>query len=198
MPTGDATWPVRLRSALAVTAVGALLLAGCSSEATPASSGPSSGSTSDSAGPSGSPSSSPSESPPAEPDPVKGTAGQRAFVTHVIDLWGFALRTNDVRPLSALGRGKPCGGCPALRRELAQRADQGWSVDFAGAQVHGIKLAGQGKVEVASATVDIPESDSFNTDGTFRNTNPAHSGATFTVQMRYTGKQYQLLAFSVS
>jgi hypothetical protein len=64
--------------------------------------------------------------------------------------------------------------------------------------VHGIKLAGQGKVEVASATVDIPESDSFNTDGTFRNTNPAHPGATFTVQMRYTGKQYQLLAFSVS
>jgi hypothetical protein len=138
------------------------------------------------------------EPPPPAPAPAKGADGQRAFARHVIDLWGFALRTNDVKPLVALGRGTPCGGCAALQRELARRASQGWAVDFAGAQLRRMKLTKQGTVQVARATVDIPESDSFNTDGTYRNTNPAHPGATFEVQMRLAGGRYRLVAFTVS
>ena len=50
---------------------------------------------------------------------------------------------------------------------------------------------------VARATVDIPASDSYTTDGTFRNTSPAHKGATFVVRMRYVRTQWRLVSFSV-
>jgi hypothetical protein len=115
-----------------------------------------------------------------------------------MDLWEFALRTNDAEPLVALGRGKPCGGCPALQRELARRAADGWTVDFVGLDVRRVTVGKRGDAQVARATVDIPESDSYNVDGTYRNSNPAHSGATFETVMRFVGGRYRLLSFSVS
>jgi hypothetical protein len=202
MPTGARTPSLRRKCALVGTVVGAVLVAGCSGNASPQERKPSAPTTtgaSSSARTSPAPSPVPTvEPPPAAPAPAKGPAGQRAFARHVIDLWGFALRNNDAKPLVALGRGKPCGGCAALQRELARRAAQHWSVDFDGARLRRMTLTKRGTVQAARATVDIPASDSYNTDGTYRNTNPAHPGATFEVQMRLAGGRYRLVAFTVS
>lgn len=197
--------PPRVRRTL-VAALGAgVLVAGCSSgSVTPSARNTPSTSATTRAAPSPSSSRSPSpaptvERPPAAPRPVPGRAGQRAFARHVMDLWGYALRTNDVKPLAALGAGKKaCAGCAALGRELAQRRRQGWTVDFPGVDVRKLTVANQGDVRVARAKVDIAESDSFNADGSFRNTNPAHAGATFVVQMRFVSKRYRLVSFTVS
>jgi hypothetical protein len=151
-----------------------------------------------------SPSTSPSpsaEAPPAAPSAAKGPAGEKVFARHVMDLWGYALRTNDARPLLAASvAGKSCGGCKPLAADLARRKQQGWSVDFSGVTVHGItvprKQPKKGPVS-ATATVDIPESDSFNDDGSYRNTNPAHAGVPFTVRMIYTMRGYRLVSFTV-
>ena len=116
-----------------------------------------------------------------------------------MDLWGYALRTNDARPLVALGRGTPCGGCAALSHELARRVRQGWVVDFAGLNVRRVALVDPlGAGRVARATVDIPASDFYDTDGRFRNMNPAHGAATFLVRMRYSDRGYRLVSFTVS
>jgi hypothetical protein len=116
-----------------------------------------------------------------------------------MDLWGFALRTNDVRPLASLGAGaRPCGGCAALRSELARRRAEKWSVDFRGVDVRRLRVSGPARAAVARAVVDIPASDSFHDDGTFRNTSPAHTAAAFDVRMRFTGRAYRLVSFTVS
>lgn len=139
------------------------------------------------------------ETPPAAPRAARGQAGERAFARHVMDLWAYALRTNDAKPLSALGVGtKPCGGCAALTHELGRRRTQGWTVDLAGVRVKKFRITRQGDVQVVRAGVDIPQSDSYNADGTFRNTSPAHPGATFEVQMRLTDRRYRLVSFTVS
>jgi hypothetical protein len=201
MPTGAGASPppARLRRA-AVAVVGtAVLLGGCSSQ----SSDPTSASTPPP--PSPSPTSAASspvpavEPAPRAPRPVRGRTGQRAFAEHVIDLWGYALRTNDAEPLTTLSAGKkPCGGCPALTRTLAQRRSEGWTVDLDAVHVRRIKLTERTGVKVARATVDVPESDSYNTDGSYRNANEAHQGATFEVQMRFAGGRYRLVSFTVS
>ena len=114
-----------------------------------------------------------------------------------MDLWAYALRTNDASPLAATGLGrKPCGGCAPLAKELAKRRTQGWTVDFPGLAVRHVALSSLGGDRVARARVDVPASDSYNDDGTFRNTSPAHSGATFLVQMRLVKKQWRLVSFS--
>ena len=121
-------------------------------------------------------------------------------------VWGYTLRTDDPRPLTRLGPpGSPCRGCTDLARELRKRRKQGWAVHFPGVVVRTIKVtrrhakgAKKGKQADAMAKVDIPRSDSYNADGTFRNTNPAHPHASFDVRMRYTPKGYRLLSFSVS
>ena len=59
-----------------------------------------------------------------------------------------------------------------------------------------IALSSQGGERVAQARVDVPASDSYNDDGTFRNTSPAHKGAEFLVQMRYVKSQWRLVSFS--
>jgi hypothetical protein len=116
-----------------------------------------------------------------------------------MDLWGYALRTDDARPLTRLSAGAgPCGGCAELTRELAKRRSQGWSVDFAGLDVRRVGVSGRGPVVTSRSLVDIPESSSFTTDGTFRNTSPAHRGARFEVRMRLTPRGYRLLSFTVS
>jgi hypothetical protein len=116
-----------------------------------------------------------------------------------MDLWGYALRTNDAGPLTRLAGKKACGGCSALGRELDRRKKQGWVVDFTGLTVRTVSVAKQnGPEHVARATVDIPESDSYNADGSFRNTSPAHTGSKFVVRMRYADKHYLLVSFTVS
>lgn len=47
-------------------------------------------------------------------------------------------------------------------------------------------------------SVAIPESDSYNEDGTYRSTNPAHPRDIFEVEMRYTSSGFELLSFRVS
>lgn len=116
-----------------------------------------------------------------------------------MDLWGYALRTNDTRPLLALRPGKKaCDGCQEFARELAGRKKQGWSVDFPGVDVRAIRVVRARDSVLARATVDLPESDSFNDDGSYRNTSPAHTGARFDVRMRLTKAGYTLLSFTVT
>lgn len=189
--------PRRARLLLAVLLATTLLVGGCSSassddEASPTpSAAPGAGGTTAA--------STTGEQPPAAPRARPGRAGERAFARHVMALWGFALRTNDVRPLVSLGgAARTCGGCAALRTELARRRAQKWSVDFRGVDVRRLRVSGPPRAAVARATVDIPASDSFHDDGTFRNTSPAHAGASFDVRMRFTGRAYRLVSFTVS
>ena len=188
----------RRRLAAAPVVVLALLLAGCSESDGGGSQDPPA-TASAAASPS---SSAPSrEPPPALPAAArsKGRAGKRVFARHVMDVWGYALRTNDARPLTALGsKRKPCGGCGAFARTLASRRTQGWAVDFPGLRVRSLEVSASGGQAVARARVDVPQSDSYNDDGSFRNTSPAHKGASFVVRMRYAGKGYRLVSFTVS
>jgi hypothetical protein len=191
----------RRAAVVLVAALGfGLLLGGCSADGTTTSARRTPTAGASSATTSAAPSPVPTVEPtPTAPAPAPGKAGQEAFARHVMDLWGYALRTNDAKPLTALGAGaKPCGGCATLTRTLATRRDQGWTVDFPGLSVRRVTVAGDGKVRVARAVVDIPENDSYNDDGTYRNTSPAHDGARFVVQMRYAKKHYQLVSFTVS
>ena len=191
--------PQRARSLTAAALVAGLLLTGCSSgpddrssSNAPSSAAPSSAdaSPSSSTGP---------DAPPAASPAGPGAVGQKAFARHVMDLWGYALRTNDAGPLTKLGGKRPCVGCAALSTELARRKKQGWVVDFTGLAVRSVSVARQkGPEHVARSTVDIPESDSYNTDGSFRNTSPAHAGSKFVVRMRYADKHYRLVSFTVS
>jgi hypothetical protein len=205
MPTGAEPSPHllsgRLRVAVVAAALAAgMLLGGCSdSHATPSTKG-TVGSSRTQATTSAAPSPLPTvEAPPAAPRPVRGTVGQQAFARHVMALWAYALRTNDAEPLATLAGGnKSCGGCAALIRQLGMRRSQGWTVDLAGVRVRKTRIARQGDVQVLRASVDIPQSDSYNTDGTFRNTSPAHPAATFEVRMRFTDRRYRLVSFTVS
>jgi len=176
-----------------------VLLTGCS-DGSPSAAGTPSASpsaTASSAAPSPVPTVDPAPAAPALVQSRKA-AGQQAFARHVMDLWGYALRTDDPKPLAATAAGKQaCGGCAPLARALASRRRQGWTVDFPGVTVRRVRVAAQGDDRVARATVDIPASDSYTTDGTFRNTSPAHKGATFVVRMRYVRTQWRLVSFTV-
>jgi hypothetical protein len=114
--------------------------------------------------------------------------------------WSWSLRANDAGPLLAVSpsRKQPCRGCGPLEKELAQRAGDGWYVDFPGLSVDRTRLRRDGREVVATSKVDIPESDSFLDDGTYRSTNPAHPGATFVVRMRLTKGEYRLVSFGIS
>jgi hypothetical protein len=114
--------------------------------------------------------------------------------------WSWSLRANDAGPLLAVSpsRKQPCRGCGPLEKELAQRAEDGWYVDFPGLSVDRTRLRRDGREVVATSKVDIPESDSFLDDGTYRSTNPAHPGATFVVRMRLTKGEYRLVSFSIA
>jgi hypothetical protein len=135
---------------------------------------------------------------PESPAWRRGAEGRRAFARYVMEAWGWSLRSNDAAPLlRASPRKSPCEGCGTLADELARRAKQGWYVDFPGVEVERVRLRGSGDTVVATSRVDIPESDSFHEDGSFRSTNPAHQGATFTVRMRAVERGYRLLSFSI-
>lgn len=147
------------------------------------------------------PTSSPRVEPVTVPDPPAhqdSPAGRRALAHHVVDLWGHALRTNDAEPLLALSpRKEPCAGCTALAEELADREAEGWYVDFPGVAVQATELDRTGERTVATMTVAIPESDSYDEDGSYRGTNPAHDDVTFVVEMRSTGEAFRLLSFTL-
>jgi hypothetical protein len=192
----------RLRVAAVVALLAAPTLGGCTGSGTPedvpvtASSG-SSPSVATSTGPS--PAAASESETPAPPKARKGPAGQKAFARFVMDAWSWALRTNDASPLLDVSpsRRQPCDGCRALSRELAGRAKQGWYVDFPGLDVERTRLRRAGDTVVAVSRVSIPESDSYNDDGSYRSTSPAHEDATFTVTMRSTEAGYSLVSFRV-
>lgn len=181
--------------------VSSLVLAGCGggsekkSDPSPSASPSASASAS---GTSPSATTTPEEVPPA-PTPSFGKGGQRKFARHVMDLWGYGLRTDKAKPIVALSsKSKPCRGCAEFAATLRKRKQQGWSVDFAGLKVRTMVIKQVAGNTYARSTVDIPKSDSYNADGTFRNTNKLHTGATFEVLMSYTKQTYHLLAFTVS
>lgn len=140
------------------------------------------------------------EKAPRTPPGKRGKASQRRFARHVMAVWAYGLRTNDAKALTRLSTTeRQCDGCRAYTKDLAKRRKQGWSVDSAGLRVRSIRLDQQpGDVTYAKARVDIPQSDSVFRDGSYRNTNKAHRGATFEVLMLHTGKRYRLLAFTIS
>jgi hypothetical protein len=139
------------------------------------------------------------EKPPAAPKAKRGKAGQKVFARHVMRLWGYGLRTNDAKPLVSLSPGKKqCRGCKGYARSLQQRRKHGWSVDFPGVSVHKVTVKKVGDDAYVKAKVDIPESDTYNRDGSFRNTNKAHNGAAFEMLVHFKKNRYQLLAFTVS
>ena len=146
----------------------------------------------------------PATSPASVPDPPKppkaadSSEGKKAFARHVVEAWGFALRTNNPEPVLQLSpKSRPCEGCQRLKSELRTRDRQGWYVEFPGAQVNKIDVESTGETSVATMSVALPESDSYNDDGSYRNTNPAHPNSSFEVKMRLTKGAFVLIAFSV-
>ncbi len=200
--------PLARRRAVATTAL--LLtasLGACSGDSSePSASEPTS---SESATPSGSSTPSPSPTTDSTPEPklpkapaAKDTeAGRQAFAEFVIERWGYALRTNDASALSDLSPGSgPCQGCKELESELKKRKKQGWYVDFPGARVAKVDVVAGDEpgVQVATATINVPASESYFKDGELRNENEARKGAKFEVRMRLDGKRFVLLAFRVT
>jgi hypothetical protein len=138
--------------------------------------------------------------PPRAPLAKKDTAAARkAFAVFVVARWSYALRTNDAGVVTGLSPKQACQGCKDFAAELGKRRKQHWYVDFPGAKVRSVSVtpATAPHSYLARAKVDIPSSRSLFTNGSFRNDNPAHRGATFEVRMTYAKKGYSLLAFQV-
>lgn len=201
----------RVGAGLASVVCACLVLTGCSGSEEPSTRSTASSTASpSSASPSASGSAAPSagaspaaDRAPSLPPARRGRAGQLAFARHVMAVWGYGLRTDDARPLLALaaGKGPACAGCRAYEKDLARRRAQGWTVDFPGLRVRSVrlvKLPGQPGTVLARARVDVPQSDSYARDGSYRNTSKAHPNALFEVLMRHTPGRYRLVAFTVS
>lgn len=189
--------------AVAALLLPAGLLSGCGGDSTD--NAQSSTSATTSATPTPTPSTS---AAPEVPKAPKDTAAARAaYVRHVVDAWGYALRTNDASVVTDLSQKKqPCKGCSQFKAALAQRTKQGWHVDFPGATVQKVVVkpvpGGHAKGHAPKAysghaVVDIPASRSYFDDGSFRNVNDAHSNAPFDVVMAYSNGKYVLLEFQV-
>ena len=138
---------------------------------------------------------------PIEPDFADSAQGKRAYVTYIVDGWVYALNTNDPVVLLDESGKKPCRGCDSTRKELTERKKEGWYVQLPGVDVRKVTFRRDGEVEVATAVVDIPASQSFFEDGTFRNDNDAHRGAEFVIDISADGKgkkrHWTLRAFSI-
>lgn len=141
--------------------------------------------------------------PPAMPEPPRprpGPKGQRAFAQHVIASWAWSLQANDAEPLldASRSRQRPCTGCRELARELRKRDRESWYVDLPTLAVGATRLRRDGDEVAASSRVDIPESDTYFYDGSFRSTNPPHDDATFVVRMRRAEDRYVLVSFTIA
>jgi hypothetical protein len=193
-----------------VAAVALSGLAGCSGDSSKPSASASSTSTSATSSESSSPSPSASTTPaaekptrPAKPAFAPGDKGHKAFAAYVVASWGDALRTNDATAVTGLSPSKKeqCRGCKDLATELKRRAKDGWHVEFPGASVKRTTLGREGDRILATTVADIPASQSYFDDGTFRNDNDAHRGAKFLIDLRIDGtakkRHYVLLAFSL-
>jgi hypothetical protein len=196
----------RRRGLLATAALAlALGLSGCSGDSDDSSASdpsPSESASESSTTPSASPTTSPSPDPelPKAPAAKDTQAGRQAFAEFVIERWGYALTTNDAEALTGLSpKSAPCQGCRELEAELTKRKKQRWYVDFPGAEVVKVTVAPGDLpgVQVATAKIDVPASQSYFEDGELRNENEARKGATFEVRMRLDGKRFVLLAFRV-
>jgi len=140
--------------------------------------------------------------PPAMPEPPRarpGAKGQRAFAQHVMASWAWSLQANDAAPLLEVSRSgrRPCTGCRELGRELRKRDRQEWYVDLPALRVERTRLRRDGDEVVARSRVDIPESETYFYDGSYRSTSPAHDDATFLVRMRRAADRYVLVSFTV-
>ena len=140
--------------------------------------------------------------PPAMPEPPRprpGPKGQRAFAQHVMASWAWSLQANDATPLleASRSRKRPCSGCRQLDRELRKRDRQTWYVELPPLRVERTRLRRDGDEVVARSRVDIPESETYFYDGSFRSTNRAHDDATFEVRMRRTDDRYVLMSFTL-
>jgi len=139
----------------------------------------------------------PAASVPRPPRGRDDRAGRVAFAEYVLQAWIYALNTNDPDPLlSASGR-QPCTGCRALARELGAREKDGWYVELSGVRVSSRKVTASGRSARALLSVSLPESTSYNTDGSFRSSNPAHPRSTFAVEMTHTRRGFRLDSFSL-
>lgn len=138
---------------------------------------------------------------PLKPDFADSAAGKRAYVTYIVEGWVYALNTNDPSVLLDESGAKPCRGCDSLRAELAEREKEGWHVQLPGVDVRKVTFRRDEDVEVATAVVDIPASQSFFEDGTYRNDNDEHRGAEFVIDISADGKgkkeHWTLRAFSI-
>ena len=182
-------------------------LAGCDGSskepaATPSQT-PTSAASSASPSESSSPTSSPTPERPSKPAFAPGDKGQKAFAEYVVASWGYALSTNDATAVTGLSPSKKeqCRGCADLTAELRKRTKEGWHVVFPGAEVKKTTLGRDGERILATTVADIPASQSFFDDGSFRNDNAAHPGATFLIDLRIDGaakkRHYVLLGFSL-
>lgn len=196
-----------LLRASAGVVVAALLLSSCSGESGGPAAGPSPATTSADPTASAVEEPSPTAEPtvpeppalPAPPRPRPGPKGQRAFAEHVMAAWAWSLQANDARPLLDVSRSdkRPCTGCRELARELRERDREQWYVDLPTLSVGRTRLRRDGDEVVARSSIDIPESDTYFYDGTFRSTNPQHEDATFLVRMRRAADRYVLVSFTL-
>ena len=141
-------------------------------------------------------------SPPRAPGRLKNNErGRAAFARHVLATWSYAIATNDPEPLLRLSpKGSPCVGCAELADELEQRERQKWHVALPEVEAAAVETAGKkpGPEPVVVLTIDIPQSDAVNDDGTLRGVSPAHRDASFRVRMTPVRRGFELLGFSVS
>ena len=135
---------------------------------------------------------------PEKPAFSKDDEGKEAFATYVVELWAYALATNNEQPLVGLSVGrKPCKGCSELIVALRQRRLEEWYVYPFEVTIRRIKLIDSALGTTASIVFDVPETRSFFEDGRVRNSSPARTGATFTVSMRQEKREYQLIGFTI-
>ena len=139
-------------------------------------------------------------SPSPVPDPPPATGGRKAsvaFAKYVLQGWIYALNTNDPSPLLDVSGPKPCEGCAGLAKELAKRKKEGWYVVLEGVRASTARSRTDGRRSTVTLSVDVPASSTYNTDGSFRSTNPAHPHASFAVEMTRTGNDFRLDSFSL-
>lgn len=144
---------------------------------------------------------SPTATPVVVPRPPRGgndRAGRVAFAEYVLQAWIYALNTNDPEPLVSAGGSRVCTGCRQLARELRTRDEAGWYVDLSGVRVSSRRIQASGRTARVVLSVSLPESTSYNDDGSFRGTNPAHPRSTFAVEMTRTARGFRLDSFSLS